>query len=450
MNWKKITLLSFLFFWIAGGGYAQDAHLLFTGNIPYNNLFNPAVQHDTAVIVFSPLATGDLGSSTFGLRETFSWGPEGKYKYWDIPYLMENSEEENFLNLQLDRSLLYLGRQFQKGWYTSFSIHQRSSYDFMIPKGFFELTRGNADYENETPRNINLDGLSINSLSYTAFSFGVNKQVSPVFRLGLHLKLLNGGSFTQTHNFEARIETRESFDETYIGADIRYQQSAPGINPDQEGYSFNAADFPQNMFWHSRFFRNLGAAADVGFVYTPDIKTTIQGAVFDVGFIDWNANQLDVRYQGEYSFSGFDLSPDEQGRVDVEASFESVMDRIQNTFEPELDDSSVLRTQLPSGILLGVRRSLGNRFSLFGLFRARDYDFHQDYRYTLGFIYQPSPHFDFCLSTSHKNGRAGNLGVALVYRKSWFDAFFSTENAEFLVSNSNSINLSVGLNLRLF
>ena len=429
---------------------AQEANLIFLGLKPQNNFYNPAEQFDSLHISFSPFASLNLGSNTLGLKETFKWDINKKYKYWDTDYLLENAKDENFVNFNLNYSFLFIGKKLPKGFYTTFSINSRNSYDFLVPKGLLELSRGNADYEKESIRDIELDGLSVNGLSYTSYSFGLSKKFSPVFQFGFHLKLLNGNFVTKTRNFEASINTRNDFKETYIEADILYQQSSPGISDNQNSdYSSSLGDFPKHFSWHTNLLKNLGAAVDLGFIYTPDFHTSIFGSVSDIGFIKWNSGQEEVYLSGAYSFTGFELSPGSSGKFNIEETFNLVMDSIKTTFNPNVDKTSPFRTHLTSQVLLGLQRSLNPKFNFFSLFQASVYSYYTDYRFTLGAMYKPGKHLRLNFSTAYKNEKIGNFGAGMVYAFNRIDVFVASENIDYLITNSRSINLALGLNIRV-
>jgi hypothetical protein len=340
---------------------AQEANLIFFGLKPQNNFYNPAEQFDSLYISFSPFASFNLGSNTLGLKETFQWDINKEYKYWDTDYLLNHAKDENFVNLNLNYSILFIGKKLPKEFYTTFSINKRNSYDFLVPKGLLELTRGNADYETESVRDIELDGLSVNGLSYTAYSFGLSKKFSPAFQLGFHIKLLNGNFVTKTPNFEASINSRNDFEETYIEAKIHYQQSSPGISQNQNSdYSSSLGNFPQHFSWHTNFFKNLGTAVDFGFVYRPDFHTTIFGSVSDIGFINWNSGQEQVQIDGAYNFNGFDFSPNSSSKVSIEETFNLVLDSINSTFNPKVDKTSDFRTHLTPYVLFGFERQVSS------------------------------------------------------------------------------------------
>lgn len=430
---------------------AQEANLIFLGLKPQNNFYNPAEQFDSLYISFSPFVSFNLGSNTLGLKKTFKWDINKEYKYWDTEYLLNHAKNENFVTLNLNYSFLFIGKKLPKGFYTTFSINKRNSYDFLVPKGLLELTRGNADYETESGRDFDLDGLSVNGLSYTAYSFGLSKKFSPAFQFGLHLKLLNGNFLTKTRNFEAVINTRNDLKETFIEADIVYQQSSPGISRSQtdDSYSFELGDFPQLFSCHTNLFKNLGAAVDLGFVYTPDFHTSIFGSVSDIGFIKWNSGQEEVQIDGAYSFTGFDLSPNSSEKVSIEEAFNLVMDSIKTTFNPKVDKTSEFRTYLTSQVLLGFERKVSSKFNFFGLFRAHIYSYYTDYQFTIGTVYKPGKHLRLNMSTAYKNEKIGNLGAGMVYAFNRFDVFVASENIDYLITNSRSINLALGLNIRI-
>jgi hypothetical protein len=429
---------------------AQEANLIFFGLKPQNNFYNPAEQFDSLYINFSPFASFNLGSNTLGLKETFKWDVNKEYKYWDTDYLLNHAKDENILNLNLNYSFLFIGKKLPKEFYTTFSINKRNSYDFLAPKGLLELTRGNADYETESVRDIELDGLSVNGLSYTAYSFGLSKKFSPAFQLGFHIKLLNGNFVTKTPNFEASINSRNDFEETYIEAKIHYQQSSPGISQNQNSdYSSSLGNFPQHFSWHTNFFKNLGTAVDFGFVYRPDFRTTIFGSVSDIGFINWNSGQEQVQIDGAYSFTGFDLSPNSSGKVSIEETFNLVLDSINSTFNPKVDKTSDFRTHLTPHVLFGFERQVSSKLNFFSLFQANIYSYYTDYRFTLGAVYKPGKHLQLNMSTGYKNEKIGNIGAGMVYSFNRFDVFVASENIDYLISNSRSINLALGLNIRI-
>lgn len=424
---------------------------MFFGVVPYANKFNPAIKPDSTIIIISPNIYADMGTNSFGLKNVFSPNEKkGNKKYYDLNYIIENSGDKNFLYGTADYSGLFIGKILANGYYATFSMNERNNYNFLLPRDLFELNRGNTDYETETVRNFNLDGLSVNGISYTSYSFGLSKKIGPAFNLGLHLKLLDGKYVTETRNFNASISTKDDFAELYFEGDIRNRQSAPGLvsdNPDD--VNFSAENIRHPFFLHNNFFKNLGFAFDFGFHYTPDGKTSIQGSVTDIGFINWNSEQRELHYKGSYNFTGFDFSPNSEGYFDMEGSISNVVDSIKEEIEPVLNSTDPFRTRITPRVLLGFSRTVSRRIELLSLFRAGIYSSYMDYSYTLGAIYKLSPAFNFCFSTSRKNNRIGNFGAGMYCRLKWFEFFLSSENVEYLITNSSSINLSLGLNFIL-
>jgi len=113
---------------------AQDANLIFFDFFPHANNLNPAIQPDSTLIIFSPNIHMDAGSSTFGLRNIFSTKEDNDNKlYYDLNYLSEQSEDENFLYGTIDYSAFFVRKILPAGYYASFAINERNNYNFIIP-----------------------------------------------------------------------------------------------------------------------------------------------------------------------------------------------------------------------------------------------------------------------------------------------------------------------------
>jgi len=441
------VILSFLIFPLNLN--AQDAQLFFTGLKPQENIFNPSVHYDSTVLIISPFVRFNIGNNAFGFKNAFTESNSG-LKYWDIDYMIENANDKNLLNLDLNYSFVYLNKKIKNNLYATFSINQNNSYNFLIPKDLLELSKGNINYQDETTRNFDLKGLAINSFSYTSFSAGLIKKFSPAFTLGTHVKLLKGHYLTQTNKFETLLNTRSDLEETYLEANITYRQSAPlmyGFGSPNTPYGLN--DFPRQFLWQNNLFSNLGAALDVGFTYSPNDKTTIVASLSDIGFIRWNQNLAQVKINGNYTFGGLDISPDEEGKINIEESFNTLMDTLNATFDPQINDSTSFTANLPAKIYFGMKRKLNERFDLFGVFRANISSFYNEYRYTLGTIYKPKDWLLINLSASYKNNTFGNLGAGFVFKWKRVQFFVVTENIDFTLLNSRSINIAAGLNYDL-
>ncbi|HKI90194.1 MAG TPA: DUF5723 family protein [Draconibacterium sp.] len=428
---------------------AQESQLFFTGAKPQENLLNPSIYYDSTVVVISPFAQFQISNNSFGFRNAIAENNLGT-NYWDIDYMLENANDKNRLNLELNYSFLFINKKIKNGLFATFSINRNNSYNFLIPKDLLELSKGNVNYQDETARNFDLSGLSVSSFSYTSFSMGLIKKISPVFTLGAHIKLLKGHYLTQTNKFKALLNTRGNLEETYLEADINYRQSAPlmyGFGSANNTYGID--DFPGQFFWHNSLFKNLGAAIDVGFTYSPDDRTTFSGSVTDLGFIRWNQNQVQVKINGNYTFGGLDISPDQEGKINIGESFNTLMDTLNATFDPKTNDSTNFTTYLPSKIYFGMKRKLNEKVDLFGVFRANISSFYNDYRYTLGANYRPKNWLLINLTTSYKNNTFGNLGAGCVLNFKRVQFFVVTENIDFALFNSRSLNVAAGLNYNL-
>ena len=453
---KKWLTYSILFIYLVLGlktnADAQDATLIFTELIPQNNLINPAVNYDSTIIVITPSAKFLIGNNTYGLKNSFSWNASREYKNWDLEYLTENARTENFANAVINYSIFYIERKLSHGFTSSFSLNHKSSFNFLFPEQLFDLTEGNANYETESIRNYAVNGLSFNGISYTEYSFGLSKILGSTFRAGMHLKLLNGQYLMRTKYFDASLYTPKNMEETTLAADIRYLQSSPVINNDPGNeYFFDVGNYPKQYYLFNNFFKNMGAAIDLGFVYSPNPKTEIQGAITDFGFITWNTNQADVTYNGSYTFKGFDLSPSDGSTEDFGENITAVADSIKSIFSPQIDDVSAFSTGVNTKFILGAKRKINSKYSLFGLLSMHNYPNYRNYNMTAGTIFNPVNNLAVSITTSYKNSHLGNLGAGMRYGTGKFQFFISTGNLEFLIlKSSRSANLTFGVNFHIY
>lgn len=428
---------------------AQEAQLFFTGVKPQENILNPSVFYDSTVVVVSPFAAFGFSNNAFGLKNVFVQDNTGQ-RYWNLDYAIENVNDETLLKLDLNYSFLFINKKLKNDFYATFSIDRNSSYNFLIPKDLFELSKGNVNYQDETTRNFDLKGLTVYSIAYTSFSTGLIKKINPVFTIGSHLKMLKGSYLTMTNNFEVLLNTRGDLEETYLEANIDFRQSASlmyGFGTAKKNYGLN--DFPEQFFWHNDLFSNLGVAIDVGFTYFPDNKTTITGSFIDLGFIRWNQNQAQIKINGNYTFSGIDVSPGREGKISLEESFNALVDTIKNTFNPQINDTANFNTFLPAKIHFGMQRKVNEKFQLFGVFMATRSSNYNDYRYTIGTIYNPADWLLINLSTSYKYKTFGNIGAGFVFNFKRIQLFAVTENIDFTLFGSRSLNIAAGVNLVL-
>lgn len=426
----------------------QDANLVFIELIPQNNAINPAVNYDSTIIVVTPSAKFLIGNNTYGLKKSFSWNASREYKNWDLDYLTDNARAENFANAEINYSIFYAEKKLSDGFTGSFSLSHKSNFNFLFPKQLLEFTRGNANYETESFRNFAVNGLSLNEISYTEYSFGLSKIIGSTLRAGIHLKLLNGQYLIRTKYFDASLYSPNNMEETTLATDIRYLQSSPFINDDiNEEFFFEPGNYPRQFFLFKNFLKNMGAAVDAGFVYSPNPKTEIQGAITDVGFIQWKTNQADVNYNGSYTFKGFDFSPTDGTTADFSEKITTVADSIKSTFTPQIDNTSAFSTSVGTKFMLGAKREINLKYSLFGLFRMHNYPDYSNYNLTAGAIFKPANNLAVSLTTSYKNSGLGNLGAGMGYDTGKFQLFLSTGNLEILIlKSSRSVNLTCGFN----
>lgn len=451
MNTRRNLLsLILLFLIISPGVKGQEAQLFFTGLKPQENLINPSVCYDSTVVILSPFASFRVNNNSFGFNDGFIKNSNSGQKYWDIDYMIENANDRSQLNFDLNYSFLFINKKLKNDLYATFSVSQKNNYNFLIPIDLFKLSKGNVNYQDETVNNFDLNGLSVNSLSYTSFSAGIVKKISQAFTFGTHFNLLKGHYVTQTNKFDALLNTRGDLEETYLEAEINFRQSAPlmfGFGTTNNIYGIN--DFPEHFFWHNDLLKNLGAAIDFGFTYTPEDKTTFFGSISDIGFIRWNQNQAQINISGNHSFRGLDISPDSEGKINIAESFATLMDTLNATFNPQTNESSEFTTYLPAKIYFGMKRKVNERFDLFGIFRANISSFYDEYRYTAGAIYKPKDWLLINLTTSYKNKSFGNLGAGFIFKFRKVQFFVVTENIDFTLFNSRSVNVAAGLNFDL-
>lgn len=437
----KRFILTLLLLYFTSALFGQEGNMIFMDAAPQNSFFNPAIQYNRSLVLLSLTGSAEIRNNTFSFKNFYNYNTVSRRNYWDLDYLSRNSKSNSSFTAEAFYTLFYVGLKLKNDYYASFYLNRKHNNSFLLPDDVFNLSLGNADYELEKPRQFNFDNAAACLSSHMEYSFGLSKEVSPFFRLGVHLKVLNGLSITKIDDVKASITTADDFSSITIKSDVQIYQSAANL-----GDSLSTHTFSKNVLGFDNCFKNWGAAIDFGFWFKPSKNITLMGSVTDVGFINWSVDKHLLAIKGEYQLGGISILPSDTGLV-VESSFDSLEDTITSLFSPTVVNNSSFISRLYSNVYFAAKWQVSDPVALYAMYRAKGLLKYTVHYVTAGIKYKATERIRLSLSTSIKNATVLNVGAGFLWEHSLGQFFVVSENLGSVFLADRDINAMIGINL---
>jgi hypothetical protein len=208
-------------------------------------------------------------------------------------------------------SLFTMGFRAKKS-YISFDLSTKVAGRVALPKDLLAIVlKGNGDYIGQE---ANFSPLRVNATAYHEFSIGISRQLSPKLTFGFRPKFLLGvanvttaspvpnvGLYTDPDNFDLTFHSRL---EVNVSAPIDVYTNADGGIDSIVPKEIESGDIVKNVL----NFKNPGMGLDLGAEYQLTDKLILSASLIDLGFIRWGSNTYNFKQDGEFLFTGFDLS----------------------------------------------------------------------------------------------------------------------------------------------
>lgn len=453
MRIKFYTLLLLYFISLfAENISAQEKTMFFMDIKPQNNLINPAFHSNKSYFVLSLSGFASFDNSSLTVNNLLTRKETNGVSdiYWDFETIDSKLRDQNYVNIGAGTTPLLLGLNLNKSWNFNFSVSIKNSAYIKYPRTISQLRFGNADIENDKPRTIDLNNYGINEISYTEYSFGLSKDLSPDFQTGVHFKVLTGISAIQTNRFLASIETTDDFSESLLETNILMNFSGPLFEADKLTNVFRQQiSFGEFILGKgSSSFKNLGTAYDFGFSWNLNKKIKLHGSLNDLGAIRWREKPQRLVSKGEYLYDGVQFTP--YNISDEDFSFKDYLqqyaDTVLATVIP-IDIEGDFKTQLYAKTYLGIAYDYSDKLSLNGLYQSIIYKDITLKRGTIGANFKFNNTISLAGSFSYSNFWLYNFGLGIQISNKRFQYYLVTDNINMIdVRNSRSLNLAFGIN----
>ncbi|MEA3317275.1 MAG: DUF5723 family protein, partial [Bacteroidota bacterium] len=192
---------------------------------------------------------------------------------------------------------------------------------------------------------------------------------------------------------------------------------------------------------------NPGFAIDLGATYKPIDKVQVSMSIIDLGYIKWSDGLTNLDLDGEFNFTGIDLSS-ELDEDDDSDPMELLTDSIENSFTLS-DTQESYTTPLGAKIYIGGSYYLTPKVNFSLLTKFRFYEKKLYKALTVSANTRPIRGLSTSISYSIMNGNYTNLGFGLVLRPGPFQIYIISDNAASAAlwgHKATSLNLRFGMN----
>ncbi len=217
--------------------------------------------------------------------------------------VLNNIDKEALTMGGMGVELLHAGVKFGKH-YVHFRAAEKARFEVAIPRDVFVLgvygNTGHSQFENNT---ANLSDLRVNGIHYREYVLGYSIDLDK-WQVGLTAKYLYGMESISTAESGLKLHTDQTTYEMQSSGSFLVNTS--GI---YGAFSDDGDPIHENRGRYAMGLNNTGFGADVGAVYKPTEKLSVNLAVNDLGFISW---RTDIANYGtsdaSFAFNGVDLT----------------------------------------------------------------------------------------------------------------------------------------------
>lgn len=451
---KKLISL-FIILFTATIAYSQHSQTLYyMDRLPQITTMNPSSQPECNFYLFFPGVAGtslNVGNNTLNYNDIIFENQELDSL---VTFLHPTSNINDFLNklepqndIFADISATIFGMGFRAGeGYFSFNVMHKSELRMSYPKDLATMAlKGNEAFLGET---ANLGDFSLFSNNYLEFSLGYSRKIYDNLTVGLKAKYLSGLAFLESKDFNAGLYTSSNGDSLSLTTDILLQGTAPvTISTDSSGFIDNVEE-PETLGVNDAF-QNPGFAIDIGGTYKLNDQFSFSAAIVDLGFINYKNYVHNYTVNGQFSFTGVDVS-NQIGNESNSDPMEELADSLQESVKMEYSQENFLQFLGPK-IFLGGRYFVGERLDFGFLSRTRFHagDVHQSF--TLSANTRPIRAVSLSLSYSVMNGAYNNIGAGVALRLLPFQFYVMTDNISMGMwpGKTRSFNVRFGMNFVL-
>ncbi len=359
-----ITSLFFLFLTTNLSGQHSNT-MYFLKNVPQSGYLNPAKQFCCNFYLgFPGISSVYLNYDNNSLDfNDFIFKGTGEYAdslitflhpSYDLDQFLNKLKTRNILSQEVNASIFSLGFRAKELYFT-FDIQERVSAKVSFPKDFISiLLKGNADFLGET---ADFSGFGVDLNWYREFGLGISSRISDQLTFGARGKLLFGKANLTTNRPapDMGLYTDSTTFNMKFHSNISLNVSGP-IDVIIENDTIKDIDFKKDIDALDILLnsKNMGFGLDLGVEYRIQDLFTLSASVIDLGFIQWTQDTYNFTQDGEFEFTGFDVSSGMTINGDWNFTDEAnnLLDSIVDLFDIQ-NEGNVYTTFLTPKIYLG-------------------------------------------------------------------------------------------------
>ena len=449
---KKLLIFGFFALVIPVVSSAQQTNTMyFMPRLPQMSFMNPAFQPECNFYLSFPGISEvnlNMGNNSLSYNDIIFDSPVNDSL---ITFLHPQADPADFLSqlkpsndLFTEFSTNIFGFGFRAGQgYFSFHIKERSQLNFSYPKDFMTfMLEGNQQMKGQT---MDFNHFNLFTNHHLEYSMGYAGQVGNKLGFGVRVKYLNGIANLQSKQFDLQMYTSTSGDSLAVNSHIDMRGSMPlDVEPDSLGFIDQVEEIEPSV---SDVFANPGIALDFGVTYQLTDELEISASVTDLGFINYNNFVHNYTINGDFSFTGIDVSSEfDEGENNFEPA-EQITDSLKEQIQFSYAENQFLHFLGPR-IYVGGNYRLNDRVDLGLVSRTRFLGGELKQSFTLSANTRPIRGVSLSASYSVMNRAYNNLGLGLGLRLGPFQVYTVSDviSAGLWPESTRAFNLRFGLN----
>ncbi len=461
---------------LTSGIFAQTGQTVYYMNLPQRMDLNPAFTPGNRIYVELPVISGinfSVGNNFFSLSDVLMKSPYNDsiitafHPDADIEDFLAKIKNTNSIEVRSKIQLLGVGFSLGKNNFFSLDINTNVNAYGAFPGDLIRLAvDGNEQFVGST---IDLSTLGINANAYSEIGVGYSRAITEKLRVGVKGKLLLGTASLSTNIKTLGIDVSDDYTHT-INADMALMTSGPvavATNAENMIDSVYMRDVQIESF--SEFVNyalkggNVGLGLDMGAEYEITNRLKVSASVTDIGYIKWKREATKVDLQGEFTFSGLDISDVINGSMSMDSLAGIMLDSLQTSMNLTTTEGA-FTTFLPSNINIGGSYDVTGFFTVGALSSTRFVGGRVKEALTLSANLNYRNLVSTSLAYTMANSRYSNLGIGLAIRFGVGQFYLVTDNIPMrfneiswnesgetktvkVPSNWNMFNMRMGLNL---
>ena len=429
----------------------QTNTMYFMPRLPQVSFMNPAFQPECTFYLSLPGISEvnlNMGNNSLTYNDVIFDSPVNDSL---ITFLHPQAKPQDFIrqlkpsnDLFSEFSTNIFGFGFRAGQgYFSFHIKERSELNFSYPKDFMAfLLEGNQQMKGQT---MDFSNFNLFTNHHMEYSLGYSGKVDDKLGFGVRVKYLNGIANLHSKDFDLKMYTSASGDSLALSSNIDMRGSMPlEVATDSLGFVDQVNDIEPSF---DDVFANPGIALDFGAYYQITEDMQISASISDLGCINYNNYVHNYTVNGDFEFTGVDVSNEFNDGENNFDPAEQIVDSLKDQIQFSYAQNQFLHFLGPR-IYVGGKYSLNDRVDLGFVSRTRFWGGKAKQSFTFSANTRPIRGVSFSASYSVMNRAYNNLGMGLGLRLGPFQVYTVSDviSAGLWPGNTRAFNLRFGLN----